>query len=62
MQHSHSDLKVVIPNLTGDVGRKRKEHTAEMYEIVNFFFFFFSETPNIIPFQMAVRVQICSVL
>lgn len=40
MQHSHSGLKVVIPNLTEDVSRKRKEHTVEMHGIVNFYFFF----------------------
>lgn len=46
-------------NQTGDMNRKRKHRTIEMQEIVNLYFL---ETANIIPFQMAVRVQICSAL
>lgn len=46
-------------NQAGDTNRKRKHRTIEMQEIVNLYFL---ETANIIPFQMAVRVQICSVL
>lgn len=46
-------------NQTGGMNKRRKHCTIEMQEIVNLYFL---ETANIIPFQMAVRVQICSVL